>query len=806
MRARLLLAFFGIAAFTVFAAAAGIYAFREVGARLDAVDARIAPTLSALELSRSAERIIAAAPSLLAATDRARRDEVKAELAAEIERLNGRLLELSSARARALPLEKIDPIVSALTARLRDLEDLVARRLAIKQRIKTLRHGLFQTHDATRRLLAPWLKVLGTEIDMLAAPAGADTGRPTNPASARLASLVERQRVMRSVQARVSSVADMLAEASTTDRPARLRVLDFQLGLALGELEAVAAGLDARLRPLFLEQVAELRALARGADAIGRARSRELALVSEGEALLSRIRGLSARLTRAVDELGDAAKRDIGGAIRDALSVQRVSTRALLTVAAMSLVTSLLIVWLYVGRNIVRRLTALSDGMLAIAGGRLDTPLAAEGADEIAAMGRAVEIFRRNTLERDGFEIANRYKSRFLASASHDLRQPLHALNLLAAQLRTASSPEERERLVSRIDAAVSSMNELFDALLDVSRLDAGVLEPNVGDFPIEALLTRVETTFAEAAREKGLRLRVVTSRAWIRSDFILLERILFNLVSNALRYTPGGGVVVGCRRRGGGLRIDVCDSGPGIPREQERRIFGEFVQLPVARRDRRGGLGLGLSIVERLARLLGHPIAVDSRLGRGSRFSITVPRGTAREAAPEAPAMVAGLADPVHGKRVLVIDDDALVLEGMSGILRSWGCEVVTAESGDSALARLTARGLAPDLIISDYRLGGGGSGVRAIERLRRELGTAAPAFLISGDTSPEGLREARAGGYQLLHKPVTPMQLRAMLNQLAGKRGAARAPRTQPIPPRAAAQDPGPRPRRPPRYGWRR
>ncbi|ESZ13071.1 sensor histidine kinase [Mesorhizobium sp. L48C026A00] len=415
----------------------------------------------------------------------------------------------------------------------------------------------------------------------------------------------------------------------------------------------MATGLDPKLRPLFLEQVAKLREFAEGPNAIAEARSRELALVGEGQKRLTETSRLSAQLTAAVDRLGSVAKRDIGEAIRDALSVQRLSTRALVVVGSLSLLTSVLIVWLYVGGNIVRRLTALSDGMLAIAGGRLHTPVAVEGADEIAAMGRAVEIFRQNTLERDGLlaekaqaadllekevkqrttelEIANSFKSRFLAAASHDLRQPLHALNLFVAQLRDETGPAKRSQLVARIDAAVASMNELFEALLDMSKLDAGILEPSLSDFPVEHLLKRLETTFGGAAGEKGLRFTVVPNTAWVRSDFILLERILLNLVSNAMRYTTHGGVVVGCRRRGGQLRIDICDSGVGIPAEQQRNIFAEFVQLAAPKPDPRSGLGLGLSIVDRLGRLMDHPIEVNSRVGRGSRFSISVPLVAAR-------------------------------------------------------------------------------------------------------------------------------------------------------------------------------
>jgi signal transduction histidine kinase/CheY-like chemotaxis protein len=363
-------------------------------------------------------------------------------------------------------------------------------------------------------------------------------------------------------------------------------------------------------------------------------------------------------------------------------------------------------------------------------------------------------------------EIANKYKSHFIASASHDLRQPLHALNLFVAQLQGDSDPAERARLVARIDAAVHSMNDLFGALLDMTKLDAGILEPHVTEFPVARLLQRIETTFAQAAREKSLRLRVVSSRAQVQSDIVLLERILMNLVSNAVRYTSSGGVVIGCRRRAGALRIDVCDSGAGIPENQQQEIFREYYQLSGDGMDRRGGLGLGLAIVDRLGGLLGHAVELNSRPGRGSRFSVTVPLAAATDAI-ETPALPHALGDPARGKLVVVIDDDRLVLEGMGGILRSWGCEVVGGDSAEAALKKVSG-GALPDLIISDYRLRGETTGIQAIEQLRHAFRAEIPAFLISGDTAPERLRDASAKGFHLLHKPVPPMRLRAMLNQL--------------------------------------
>ena len=376
-------------------------------------------------------------------------------------------------------------------------------------------------------------------------------------------------------------------------------------------------------------------------------------------------------------------------------------------------------------------------------------------------------------------EIADRYKSHFLASASHDLRQPLHALNLFVAQLQTEKKPAERKRLASRIDAAVAAMNELFEALLDMTKLEAGILQANAAEFAMQRLLDRIETTFAALADKKGLSLRVVPCSAWVRSDPILLERILFNLVGNAVRYTARGGVVVGCRRRATQLRIDVCDTGAGIPEDQRQSIFTEFYQLTTPAADRRAGLGLGLAIVDRLGRLLGHPVQLESHLGRGSRFSVSVPLAAElRDTVPLPVALQA--ADVARGKRVMVIDDDVLVLDGMRGILQSWGCRVHTAASGAAALASVADGGAPPDLIISDLRLADGETGIKVIERLREALGAPVPAFLISGDTAPERLREASAGGYHLLQKPVSPMTLRTTLNRVL-KNHEARAPSPQ-------------------------
>jgi signal transduction histidine kinase len=434
---------------------------------------------------------------------------------------------------------------------------------------------------------------------------------------------------------------------------------------------------------------------------------------------------------------------------------------------------------LALARRMVVPIRALHEGAARVGSGELAHRISIETGDELEALGNQFNKMAARLQESHAtlegkveertqqLEAANLAKSRFLAAASHDLRQPLHAIGLFVAQLHGRLRAAERDQLVRRIEAALSAMNDLFSALLDISKLDAAGTTANITVFPVAQLLAHAETTFAEAAREKGLSFRVVRSNAWIRSDFILLERIVFNLVSNALRYTDRGGLLVGCRKRDNNLRIEVWDTGIGIPPDQHEKIFGEFYRLGESDRDRRASLGLGLAIVDRACRLLNHRVEVRSVPGKGSVFSVTVPIVPAQEKtfAPSIP--VRNQLDRSNGKLVLVIDNDPLVLEGMGGILRSWGCRVITAITDSKALEALAEQKHPPDLIISDYHLADGRTGLEAIERLRDALSSQIPAFLISGDTTPGVLREAKAKGCHLLHKPVDPMALRAISSQ---------------------------------------
>src|SRR5690349_16437280 len=441
---------------------------------------------------------------------------------------------------------------------------------------------------------------------------------------------------------------------------------------------------------------------------------------------------------------------------------------------------------LLLARRMIAPIHALRTSAARIGSGDLAHRISIRTGDELESLGEQFNAMAARlqesyaTLEHKveerthQLEIANLAKSRFLAAASHDLRQPLHALGLWVAQLRSPLGEVERARLIERIAAAVDEMNDLFNGLLDVSKLDAGILIADLGDFPMVDLLAKTERTFAPTARDKGLSLRVRPTRAWVRSDRILLERILLNLVSNAVRYTSHGGVLVGCRRRGKRLRIEVWDTGPGIPESEQQYIFDEFYQIPDPDRDRRGGLGLGLAIVDRFRRLLGHPVALTSRPGKGSCFSIEVPLCAPRVTRDEASDHIDLAPETAGVGAVLVVDDDPMVLEAMRGLLTGWGYRAITGGSHEAtATATLGPDGPRPDLIVADFHLSGGMTGIETIEHVRAAFGAKIPAFLISGDTSPERLQKARAQGYTLLHKPVSPMALRSLLIKLCGKTG---------------------------------
>ncbi|HKJ77384.1 MAG TPA: hybrid sensor histidine kinase/response regulator, partial [Gammaproteobacteria bacterium] len=355
-------------------------------------------------------------------------------------------------------------------------------------------------------------------------------------------------------------------------------------------------------------------------------------------------------------------------------------------------------------------------------------------------------------------------RTRFVAAASHDLRQPLHALSLFVGRLQEqARESGQLEELARDIRLCTDSLVELFDSLMDISKLDAGALSPALEDVPLRPLLDRIATDHAPFAEQRGLRLRTAGPALTAHSDPALLERLLRNLVANAVRYTSRGGILLACRRRGANLRIEVWDTGPGIPETEHAAIFREFYQGQRDDRPHGQGLGLGLSIVQRLAALLDSPVDLCSRPGRGTVFRVEVPVGQpVPRTAPAAAATAGSLAD----LRVLAVDDEAAALSALRTTLEGWGCTVETAADGDQARDRAGAA--APDVVLCDYRLAGDERGPDVIHRLRQICGPELPAALVTGDTSTSVQDAARAAGCRLLVKPLRPAKLRALLTGL--------------------------------------
>ena len=361
-------------------------------------------------------------------------------------------------------------------------------------------------------------------------------------------------------------------------------------------------------------------------------------------------------------------------------------------------------------------------------------------------------------------QAANLSKTKFLTAASHDLLQPLNAARLFVSAVDGEGLSEETQRLVERIDTSLGSVEELLKTLIDISRLDAGVVTADFADVDIQTLLSALASDFAPSAAAKSLRLMVRPCSAVVRCDVLLLRRILQNLLSNAIRYTAEGGVLLGCRRRREGLRIEVWDSGPGIPEDQREEIFREFHRHAYPEQAEQSGLGLGLAIVERAARAQGLEVGLRTRSGRGSVFFLTVPYGEAAgdDGKPvSAHAAEQGLADAF----VVVIENDEAIRDGMKNLLQRWSCQVLAATDTVDALAQLADAELCPDLIVADYHLESGSLGLQSITALRRHFDQEVPALIITADHSPEVEARVQEHGYELLHKPLKPAELRSLM-----------------------------------------
>lgn len=387
--------------------------------------------------------------------------------------------------------------------------------------------------------------------------------------------------------------------------------------------------------------------------------------------------------------------------------------------------------------------------------------------DSVRLQFENVDLVEKLRREKSAAEQANAAKSRFLAAASHDLRQPVHALSLFVEAMRSRTMDDDARKLLGHIDGSVRAMSGLFGGLLDISRLDAGVVEVHKTDFPIRPLLERVCRDYESQASNKGIQIALHPCSSWIRSDAILLERVVRNIIANAVAHTRSGRVVVGCRR-GKRLRIQVWDTGRGIPESEQALIFQEFYQVDNPERDRNKGVGLGLAIVKRLTNLLEHPLHLKSRVNKGSVFSIEVPAVAPQLSGSFLRRELDAATVQLGSGLILVIDDELSIQTAMQSLLQSWGYEVVCAGSGEEMMSRLEQRRDIPKLIICDYRLREHEKGIEVIERMRSEYNEDIPGMLITGDTAPDRLKEAQDSGFLLLHKPVPNAKLRAAIAHL--------------------------------------
>lgn len=467
---------------------------------------------------------------------------------------------------------------------------------------------------------------------------------------------------------------------------------------------------------------------------------------------------------------------------------------ALLLVASVSLGVG---ASLWLARRAVRRITRLRDGAERIGSGDLAHRIPVGANDELGELAlrfnrmaealqtsyaglesqvqaRTAELAQR----KDGAERANAAKTRFLAAASHDLRQPMHTIALLVGLLRERIRFPEVREIVDGIHASVRAMENLFGGLLDISRLDAGAVHVAPRAFAVDDVLRLVELYFAPQAAEKGLRLRVPRSRAVVRSDPALLERVIGNLVANAIRYTDRGTVLVGCRRRADGVVIQVWDTGHGIATEHLDQVFEEFFQLRNPERDRSKGLGLGLSIVKRSVELLGHELEVKSWPGKGSMFGVVVPLAPDSEQ-PQMPAAASntdtGADADLAAAFIVVIDDETPSTAALARLLRGWGAQVIAAESECAALEQLAEHLRGPDLIITDHRLREGRTGLMAIDAIRRAAAETVPAIVVTGDLLISAGLPELPEQVQVLHKPIDVERLRALAGELCARRDAA-------------------------------
>jgi adenylate cyclase len=774
VRWRLLFAFLGISAFAVLSAVAGAYAFREVAYVLERItEQRVPSALAALDLSRQADRIVAAAPALLTADSQAQHREVSTTIAGEVGRLETLLAQVRGSAVDSAALAAIEPAVAGLRRNLDALDDLVARRLEVSARKDAFIHRLSDATVAAQRLVAPGIVVMDSTIAALRRQIKSDESPGTNaPPIGRFAQAIAENVPMQKAQREFAAINDGLLKASTAASPADLPLIAIPLNRSLAALRDTTRDLASRLQPRFEQLTGDFAQLVEGPDSILEARAIELGLITKAEGLLAENAALSKRLTGAVDGLVTTAGRDIREAGDEALTAQRVGRGVLVGVVVVSLLSSVLIVWLYVDRSLVARLTALSNSMLAIAGGNLRAPLPSGGNDEISRMAQALTVFRDTAIEveekslrevavarqrlvdaiesiSEGFALydaddrlilcnsryhdilypgaavamvpgttfeevirravelglihdatggeeawivermarhrnpvgpiiehrsadrwiqaserkiagggsvavytditelkrheaqlelardqamkATQAKSGFLANMSHELRTPLNAVLGYAELLLDGIYGELSDKargVLERVQSNGKHLLGLINDVLDLSKIEAGQLALAIEDYAMQAVVHSVVSATESLANAKGLSLESSVPRdlPMGRGDERRLTQVLLNLVGNAIKFTNKGSIGIAVALSNGCFDLAVSDTGPGIAKADQARIFEEFQQIDSSSTRQKGGTGLGLAISKRIVEMHGGAITVDSEPGIGSTFHVVIP------------------------------------------------------------------------------------------------------------------------------------------------------------------------------------
>lgn len=490
---------------------------------------------------------------------------------------------------------------------------------------------------------------------------------------------------------------------------------------------------------------------------------------------------LADRLERLTNELVNKAEADLVGGIEIANDAYSRSRRMVIICAIVSVILALGLGYM-MSWSLIEPIKKMEARMREIASGNFSSPVDIPNRDELGALAGDLnrmsdelgQLYAQVEAERENAERANLDKSRFLAAASHDLRQPMHALNLWVSNLRIALEHNDRNgarEAAETIEGSCKSMSASFNAILDLSRLDAGGIKPEFGDINITELLKQLYLEFAPIARENGLALRLRLSRRaplYVRSDLVLLSRSLQNLLSNAIKYTHKGGVVFGEIARHDTVEIAVYDSGVGIGAQHHQDIFSEFFQVTNQERDRRQGMGLGLAIVRRSIDMLqGHRLDFFSKLRRGSRFSVTLPR-VAAPLAIAAQSNSSARSERIPGAYIVVVDDEPTVLHGLVQLLRNWGCLVEGGISGADAMRAVNANERLPDLLITDLRLANGETGLDVARMLHQTLATQTPVIILTGDPIAEVSLDDPNVPLKLIHKPIVTSTLGDALEEL--------------------------------------